>query len=1069
MRGKPRRASLALALAALLLVPLPSTGLPDPAAPPPPQAPGPLPNTTLPGGNLTNGSLPGGNLTNGSLPGGNITNGSLPLPGINGSGPLDRGVPHFTDRTTGAGLSGLGFSRLAWGDFDADGFDDIMFNGGALFHNNRDGTFSDVSFSAGTRGDFTGGAWGDYNNDGRLDFYATAWRATWDTLFRNNGDGTFTNVTAAAGMVKDDLPTEAAAWADYDRDGCLDLYAANYEWPPLDDEGTDSQGTPNILWHNDCDGTFENATVPSGAFESRRSRGVVWGDFNNDDWPDLYVSNYRLDPNEMWINSKNGTFTDRAMALGVDCDNISVIPNPFGACGHSIGADAADLNNDGDLDLYVANLAHPQFLALGHDMSQLLVNRGAPNFEFVDRREEAGIRYCETASDPTFADFDANGRADLFITSIYENRTSRLYLADGTAPAAAVRFNEVSEASGLAVDNGWGAGWSDYDRDGDIDLAVGSSSGVRLFSNDGNGASYIELELKGRGSNRAAIGARVFVEAALGGTLGATTQMQEVQGGDGTGSQSSLRLFFGLADFVGNASVQIRWPSGLIQNLTLAANAIHQLEEPEGVIDLAVTGLAASPANPIVGGQVELTATVESVGTAPPNTADIVFYRGGPSTGTEVGRKAVGKLVGSQNFSVLFSAPASPGPLTLSAQVEEIAPPDQNPLNDAQSVTVTVRSSNEAPTARLNATPPSVEIGDSVLFDGSGSTDDSAISQYIFDFGDGDSALLNDSSVSHAYREGGTYTARLTVVDDNGEPSQVPGNATVTVLKPGQRPPTAVIDSVNPPSPEMLGANVVFEGHGVATDASITAYEWASNIDGPLSDQPLFQTDSLTLGPHTVSFRVQDSNGVWSEPVTTRFLVVNTGGVQITFIGLVDDSTLSGTTTVRGAALPPAGVSVTRVEWRVDLGNLQPAIGADEWSFSLNAGAFPQGPHDITVVVTDSDNLKTTRTVHVLFGPPVTQAPGQGWFSIYLAAGIGSVALAVALYAGLTARRRKAKRTTAQRFARLPVVSPPPPIRPLPVPPVPRPGGPPKRRVKVVAKRPPSAPGTPPFAPPPSG
>ncbi len=196
---------LVLAVAAFLMpVALPAAALPgDPGFGPSPGAPGPLPNGTLPNGTLPNGSLPNGTLPNGSLPA--------------------LGIPVFENYTEQAGLASVARARLAWGDYDNDGFDDLMFSGGRLFHNQRDGTFAEVTLSAGTQGGFSGGVWGDFNNDGWLDYYATAWREVWDTLLRNNGDGTFTNVTVAAGGVFDDLPSEAAAWADYDNDGCLDL------------------------------------------------------------------------------------------------------------------------------------------------------------------------------------------------------------------------------------------------------------------------------------------------------------------------------------------------------------------------------------------------------------------------------------------------------------------------------------------------------------------------------------------------------------------------------------------------------------------------------------------------------------------------------------------------------------------------------------------------------------------------------------------------------------------------------------------------------------------------------
>ncbi len=1062
MKMATTRAILALLTAALIGAPTGGVALLGAAAPQAPLAPGPLPNDTLPGGNITlpngtlpNGSLPGGNITlpNGTLPNGTLPNGSLP-------GPV---VPEFVDATVSAGLSHAPFSRIAWGDYDGDGYDDIMFSGGVLYRNNRGGGFDDVSLFSGTRGAFSGGVWGDYNNDGRLDYYATAWAPTWDTLFRNNGDGTFTNVTAVAGMPKDDLPSEAAAWADYDRDGCLDLYVANYEWPPPDDETGVSYGTPNILWHNECDGTFTNATIAAGMYENLRSRGVVWGDFNNDHWPDLYVSNYRLEPNELWVNSGNGTFTNRAEELGVDCENVSVLPNPSGACGHSIGSDFADFDGDGDLDLFVANLAHPQFLALGHDTSQVYRNRGAPSYGFVEMREASGVRYCETASNPTFGDFNADGNSDLFVTSIYENRTNNLYVADRPG-----HFDDATQRAGVESENGWGAGWSDYDRDGDLDLLVGSSSGARLYRNGGNGGWFVELELVGRNSNKAAIGATVTVTPVASNSTRTSLQFQEIQGGDGTGSQSSMRLFFGNPEQTATVRATIRWPSGLIQNLTLDTRQIHRIEEPEGYIDVSVTGLSATPASPVAGAQVILTAAIENIGTAPATRGTLAFYRDSASPSNELARKSFGLINGTLNLSAVTTAPASPGAFNVLARLEDVEPDDQNAGNDARSVSLTVRSANLAPVANLTASPLAVEVGGSVHFGASGSSDDSAISQYIFDFGDGESALENLSAADHTYPAAGAFTARLTVIDDNGVPSTNDASVAISVRPPGAQPPTAVIDSISPASPEMQGAAVTFEGHGVSTDTTIAQFEWTSDRDGALSSQPSFQTSSLSLGQHVISLRVQDSNGFWSEPATATFRVVSTGSVQIVFLNIVDGFSIRGPTTVNGTNTLPSGVTARKVEWRIDQGNLILAQGTTPWSFVLDPAQYDLGSHNLTVVVTDSDGLRTTRTLRVVLAGADTVPPGGSFLLVAAATGLVGIGALIALAAATRGNRRRAAAARPD-LRRLPVVPPPPPIRPLPVPSRPVSPAPPRRRVKAVslATKPASV-GAPPGARPPA-
>ena len=994
-RATVARRLSALALAALVL-PLSPPAAADvgPTDGLGPGAPGPLPNGTLPNGSLPNGTLPNGTLPNGTLPNGSLPNGSLP----NGTLP-SLGVPEFEDHTQAAGLAAVTASRVAWGDYDNDGWDDIMFAGGRLFHNNRDGTFSDVALPSGTQGPYTGGVWGDYNNDGWLDYYATAWREQWDTLLRNNGDGTFTNVTVAAGGVYDDLPSEAAAWGDYDNDGCLDLFVVNYEWPPLDNV-TDSFGTPNILWRNNCDGTFENATSAAGVLEFRRSRGAVWTDFNHDGWLDLYVSNYRLEPNELWQNRGNGTFTNVAPARGVDCDNRTGT-NPAGVCGHSIGTDVADYNNDGALDMFVANLNHPRLVPSGGDFSALYRNGGAPDYDFTNMRSVVGIGYCETASNPTWGDFDADGDMDLFVTSIYEGRGNNLYRND-----ALLGFTEVTDRARVASDNGWGAAWSDFDNDGDLDLLVGSSSGAKLWRNPGNDNGWIELTLHGLHSNRAGIGARVTV------TSGRDAQVQEVQGGEGTASQSSLRLFFGLGPSAAPVSVMVEWPSGLTQELQFAPNAAYRVDEPEGTHDLAVRSLALEPRSPVVNSQVFANAVIENVGQIPADSATVVFYRGSVAPANRMAAVSVDRFTGTRNVTATLTAPSSPGPFTVIAALEDQQPSDVDPSNDQRADSVAVRARNEPPAAALNATPLTVTVGRPVRFDGSASTDDTGILQYIFAFGDGEALNGSDPEAEHNYSAPGSYIARLTVIDEDGEPSTNDASLAISVTAEGAVPPVAVIDAIRPPSPSMLGTSVTFEGHGESAGSTIAEYEWGSDIEGILSHDPVFQTSDLSLGNHRITLRVRDAEGAWSEPAATSYLVVGGGSVDLRIRDIVNSSVLRGLVVVRGTAVAPAGVGIVTVEWRVDGGNHRSAQGAEEWSFPLNTTDFSEGPHDLTVRAIDSTGLVTERTVHVVFSQSAAPPPpGMNLTAALLIAGsAAALAAAGALLWSVRGRRRRAAR-----------------------------------------------------------
>ncbi|MBM4389257.1 MAG: CRTAC1 family protein, partial [Deltaproteobacteria bacterium] len=365
--------------------------------------------------------------------------------------------------------------------------------------------------------------WGDFDNDGFLDFYATVNSLTeHDLLYRNNGDGTFSDVSDPAGKPYDLLPSEAAAWGDVDGDGFIDLYVANYELP-----GEElGKATDDYLWKNNGGVTFSDYSEQSGIRKWGKycGRGVNMGDFNDDGWIDIYVSNYRLNPNFLWQNDGDGTFSEVAFLKGVAGIGLQF------AYGHTIGSVWGDIDRDGDLDLFAANLAHPRFITFS-DKSMLYMNSGAPDYKFKDMREEAGIAYQETHSEPVLFDFDNDSLLDLFITCVYVGRESAFYTNEGDT-----KFEEESYLSGLYVENGWGAAAADINNDGLVDIAAN-----RIFINKYDKAgNFLKVKLEGVKTNRAAIGARVTVIA------GDKTLISEVEGGKGTGNQNSLTLHFGL-------------------------------------------------------------------------------------------------------------------------------------------------------------------------------------------------------------------------------------------------------------------------------------------------------------------------------------------------------------------------------------------------------------------------------------------------------------------------------------------------------------------------------------------
>ncbi|TES94140.1 MAG: tetratricopeptide repeat protein [Candidatus Cloacimonadota bacterium] len=456
----------------------------------------------------------------------------------------------FVDVTEKMGFGDIKTSRIAWGDYNNDGYDDILLNGSRIFKNIKGKRFEEVTEAVGIK-DYSasGGIWGDWNNDLLMDFYSISGgkEEKGDRLWKQTSDGKFIDVTLEAGRVTNDFSTEGAAWGDANRDGYLDLYLANYEnW-------AEHSYFPDAFYLSVNGKTFDevlNEVGMSPPFnEERAGRGVNWGDYDNDGDQDIYVSNYRLQENFLWRNNGDGTFTNTACLLGVAGDEVE------GWWGHTIGSSWGDYDNDGDLDLITANLAHPRYIEFSNK-TKLYENLGPPEWRFVDRREEAGIKFEETHSDPTWGDFDNDGDLDLYITCVYEGRKSFLYenLGDG-------KFRDVTYLAGVRVFNGWGCAFSDFDNDGDLDLFVASGSGVHLFENKRNINNYLEVKVIGTKSNSSGIGARITVKQ------GDKIQIREVQGGKGTTSQNSFVQFFGFGDDDSLVDVKVRFPGGIKKHL----------------------------------------------------------------------------------------------------------------------------------------------------------------------------------------------------------------------------------------------------------------------------------------------------------------------------------------------------------------------------------------------------------------------------------------------------------------------------------------------------------------------
>ncbi len=452
-----------------------------------------------------------------------------------------------TEDVTRSGLPGVG--SVAWADCNDDGFLDV-FNGN-LWINGGDGTFANSTDSSGI--DLGGGAgmWGDYDNDGTIDLFVAR---NDDQLYRGLGDCTFENVTVASGIddtqefnsgdgaIDQNVPTPSAAWVDVDGDGTLDLFQANFLHFGTGDSSLDK------LWLNQGDGTFRDATAEMGLNQGggRAGRGAHPADWDNDGDMDIYVSNYRLHQNFAWQNDGDGF-------RGIQNDSLlGGYRNASGGTtsyyGHTIGSVWGDVDNDGDLDLFAANLAHPRFYSFS-DKSMFLRNELVETGEagWTDVRWEAGMLYQETDSSPILFDVDNDGDLDLFYTAVYPARPSYLYRNNGDWT-----FSMVSYPAGTWIWNGWGVAAADYDNDGDMDIYGG-----KLLRNDNlDVGNWIKVEAVGNGdggTNVSGIGARVYVTTAAG------TQMREVTSGVGVGNQMPLRQHVGIGE-AASADVRVEFP-----------------------------------------------------------------------------------------------------------------------------------------------------------------------------------------------------------------------------------------------------------------------------------------------------------------------------------------------------------------------------------------------------------------------------------------------------------------------------------------------------------------------------
>jgi hypothetical protein len=387
-----------------------------------------------------------------------------------------------------------------------------------------------------------------------------------NTVLLGDGSGAFALVPASGVELLD--PSAAAALGDGNGDGFLDVYWGNWlkHYP-------ESPAVADVYATGNGDGTFSVATAAAGVTSilgPKPCYGVLWGDYNNDGRPDIWVGNYGYEPNFLFHNLGDGTFIESGEFLGVHMDTVG------GQGGNTFGGDFGDVNNDGYLDLYAASIAHPRYQPWS-DPSTMLINQGPPEYRFVNMRAELGLHYDEGDVNAAFADFDNDMDLDLAVLSLYGGHFSRLYLNDGQGG-----FTDVTYQANVAVNDSVSGVWLDIDEDGDLDLVIADRAGapyIHLFVNRrGSENAWVQLVLEGTATNRDGVGARVTVEA------GGVSQIREVKGGGGhSNTQQSKVVHFGLGGESSITSATVRWVGGATETVTgLQPNHRYRVVEGSG-------------------------------------------------------------------------------------------------------------------------------------------------------------------------------------------------------------------------------------------------------------------------------------------------------------------------------------------------------------------------------------------------------------------------------------------------------------------------------------------------------
>jgi hypothetical protein len=478
----------------------------------------------------------------------------IPLTSFNSK----QNIGRFNDVASASGIDLVGNAGgTVVDDFDGDGLLDIVFSSVNpceslhYFHNDGDGKFSDWTERAGLSNQLGGIniVQTDYNNDGRIDLFVM--RGGWDypmhnSLLRNDPDGRFTDVTSQCGLDKAAFRTHTAAWADFDNDGFVDVFIGH-------------ENAPSQLYRNRGDGTFEDVSAKAGVDKVAFTKGAAWGDYDNDGFPDLYVSNFG-EENLLYHNNRDGTFTDVAKELHVEKPIMS-FPCWF-----------FDYDNDGWPDIFVASYVPSltevvkSFLGMPAQAESMKLYRNTGHGTFEDVTEAAGLNRVIPTMGANFGDLDNDGYLDLYLgtgaPSYAALMPNYMFRNDGGKA-----FVDVTNSTGTGhLQKGHGIAFADIDNDGDQDVVIniggpapGDGYQKALFENPGCGNNWISIKLAGVKSNRAAIGAKIKVEVVD--DRGVTSfRYREVSSGGSFGA-SPLTQAIGLGRAGRVKSLEITWPA----------------------------------------------------------------------------------------------------------------------------------------------------------------------------------------------------------------------------------------------------------------------------------------------------------------------------------------------------------------------------------------------------------------------------------------------------------------------------------------------------------------------------